>query len=164
MTDADRVMEFAVFCIENTAIRLGVLGSVVYRVFNEKEGIDQFLFPSYETLHTQSKKYIVDEFLSYLKKGTPPQFIGQIHNGCGSLMFSSHQVTNGLINETLLQMKYARIVMLLSERLSISPQQALDIFYNTSTYSYLSQKKYHLHNMSDAYLVDEIGIELQNGQ
>lgn len=54
--------------------------------------------------------------------------------------------------------------MLLSERLGISPQRALDIFYNTSTYGYLSQKMYHLHNMSDAYLVDEIILELQNGQ
>jgi hypothetical protein len=61
-------------------------------------------------------------------------------------------------------MKYARIITLLSERLDIKPQRALDIFYNASTYSYLSQKMYHLHNMSDAYLVDEIILELQNGQ
>ena len=45
-----------------------------------------------------------------------------------------------LINETLLQMKYARIITLLSERLGIDPQRALDIFYNSSTYGYLSQK------------------------
>ena len=69
-----------------------------------------------------------------------------------------------LINETLLQMKYARIITLLSERLGIDPQRALDIFYNSSTYGYLSRKMYHLHNMSDAYLVDEIILELQNVQ
>lgn len=71
---------------------------------------------------------------------------------------------NPLINETLLQMKFARIITLLSERLDVSPQRALDIFYNSSTYRYLSQRMYHLHNMSDAYLVDEICLELQNGQ
>ena len=71
---------------------------------------------------------------------------------------------NPLINETLLQMKYARIITLLSERLGIDPQRALDIFYNSSTCAYLSQKMYHLHNMSDAYLVDEIILELQNVQ
>ena len=71
---------------------------------------------------------------------------------------------NPLINETLLQMKYARIVMLLTERLGINPQRALDIFYNSSTYGYLSQKMYHLHNMSDAYLVDEMVLELQSNQ
>lgn len=71
---------------------------------------------------------------------------------------------NLLINETLLQMKFARIITLLSERLDISPQRALDIFYNSSTYRYLSQRMYHLHNMSDAYLVDEIVLELQSEQ
>lgn len=71
---------------------------------------------------------------------------------------------NLLINETLLQMKFARIITLLSERLVISPQRALDIFYNSSTYRYLSQRMYHLHNMSDAYLVDEIVLELQSEQ
>ena len=71
---------------------------------------------------------------------------------------------NPLINETLLQMKYARIVTLLSEQLNISPQRALDIFYNSSTYSYLTRSMYHLHNMSDAYLVDEVLLELQMNQ
>lgn len=71
---------------------------------------------------------------------------------------------NPLINETLLQMKYARVITQLSERLGINPQRALDIFYNSSIYGYLSQKMYHLHNMSDAYLVDEIILELQNVQ
>lgn len=71
---------------------------------------------------------------------------------------------NPLINETLLQMKFARIITLLSERLDISPQRAIDIFYNSLTYSYLSKRMYHLHNMSDAYLVDEIVLELQSEQ
>lgn len=69
-----------------------------------------------------------------------------------------------LVNETLLQMKYARVITLLSEQLGISPQRALDLFYNSSTYDYLSRRMYHLHNMSDAYLVDEIILELQSGQ
>lgn len=33
-----------------------------------------------------------------------------------------------------------------------------------NTYRYLSKKMYHLHNMSDAYLVDEIMLELQRKQ
>ena len=65
------------------------------------------------------------------------------------------------IDETLLQMKYARVVSLLAETLDISDERALDLFYTSDTYSYLSRKKYHLHNMSDAYLVGEIILELQ---
>ena len=71
---------------------------------------------------------------------------------------------NHLINETLLQMKYSRVVSLLAETLDISQERALGLFYNSDTYRYLSQKMYHLHNMSDAYLVDEITLELQAKQ
>ncbi len=71
---------------------------------------------------------------------------------------------NPLINETLLQMKYSRVVSLLAEALNISQERALGLFYNSDTYRYLSQKMYHLHNMSDAYLVDEIMLELQAKQ
>ena len=60
------------------------------------------------------------------------------------------------INETLLQMKYARIVSLLAEKLDISEDRALDIFYNSDTYHFMTRRMYHLHNMGDAYLVDEI--------
>lgn len=69
-----------------------------------------------------------------------------------------------MINETLLQMKYARVVSLLANILQVSQQRALDIFYNSDTYKYLSKRLYHLHNMSDAYLVDEIMLELQTKQ
>lgn len=68
---------------------------------------------------------------------------------------------NPLINETLLQMKYARIIDLLAQRLKVSHPRALQVFYNSDTYSYLDRKMYHLHNMSDAYIVDEIMLELQ---
>ena len=71
---------------------------------------------------------------------------------------------NPLINETLLQMKYARVISLLAKTLNISDERALDVFYNSDTYSYLSRKMFHLHNMSDAYLVDEIILELQARQ
>lgn len=66
-----------------------------------------------------------------------------------------------LINETLLQMKYARIIDLLAQRLDISHPRALEVFYNSETYHYMSRKMYHLHNMSDAYLADEVILELQ---
>lgn len=71
---------------------------------------------------------------------------------------------NPLINETLLQMKYARVVCLLAKRLDVDHTRALDIFYTSDTYSYLDNQMYHLHNMSDDYLVDEIMLELQNKQ
>ena len=63
---------------------------------------------------------------------------------------------NPLINETLLQMKYARVISLLANRLNIPEENAMAIFYNSKTYSYLNDSRNGLQNMSDAFLVDEI--------
>lgn len=60
--------DFVVFAIENTAKRLGIPGSKVYQALQSSNGIQDFLYPSYPTLHTQGKEYIVDEVLEYLKE------------------------------------------------------------------------------------------------
>ena len=71
MSRADKQIEFAVFCIQNTAKRLGIPGQAVYRALCETDGINTFIIPSYDILHTQSKEYIVDETLEYLRHHTP---------------------------------------------------------------------------------------------
>lgn len=71
MSRSDKQIEFAVFCIENTAKRLGTSGQEVYRALCETDGINTFIIPSYDVLHTQSKDYIVDETLEYLKHHSP---------------------------------------------------------------------------------------------
>lgn len=68
MEKKERATEFVVFCIENTAERLGVSGAEVFRNLDNAGGITGFLYPSYEALHTQSKDYIVDEVLSYMRE------------------------------------------------------------------------------------------------
>ena len=72
-------------------------------------------------------------------------------------------IQNPLINRTLLQMKYARIIEQLAQTLNIDAPAALILFYHTKVYQYLNNLQYDLHNMGDAYIVDEIINELQNG-
>lgn len=71
MTHEQRATEFTIFCIENTAARLGVSGLDVYRELKRTNGIDGFLYPSYDTLHTQGKDYIVEETLQYIARHNP---------------------------------------------------------------------------------------------
>lgn len=60
-------LEFAVFCIENIAIRLGKSGEEVYRALTDKNNIlESYIIPEYEMLHTQSKEYIVDDIISLM--------------------------------------------------------------------------------------------------
>lgn len=62
-------LEFAVFCIENVAVKLGVNAERVYQVFTEKGDIlHGYIVPEYEVLHTQSKEYIVDDLLDMMKE------------------------------------------------------------------------------------------------
>lgn len=62
-------LEFAVFCIENVAAKLGVNPKRVYQAFTEKSDIlNGYIVPEYEVLHTQSQEYIVDDLLDVMKE------------------------------------------------------------------------------------------------
>lgn len=62
-------LEFAVFCIENVAAKLGVDAERVYQAFTEKSNIlNGYIVLEYEILHTQSREYIVDDLLDVMKE------------------------------------------------------------------------------------------------
>ena len=62
-------LEFAVFCMENVAAKLGVNAKRIYQAFTEKSNIlNGYIVPEYEVLHTQSREYIVDDLLEVMKE------------------------------------------------------------------------------------------------
>jgi hypothetical protein len=62
-------LEFAVFCIENLAQRLDTKPERVYQALTEESDIlGDYIVPGYETLHTQSKDYIVDDILEVMQE------------------------------------------------------------------------------------------------
>ena len=62
-------LEFAVFCIENVAAKLGVNAERVYHAFTRESNIlNGYIVPEYEVLHTQSRDYIVDDLLDLMKE------------------------------------------------------------------------------------------------
>lgn len=62
----------------------------------------------------------------------------------------------------LLQKKYARIITLLAERLSVTTIRALEVFYHSDTYELMREGIADMHCRSELYLVDEIIDELQD--
>ena len=62
-------------------------------------------------------------------------------------------------DKTLLQMKYARIINLISEKADVPKEKAMDLFYNSKTYMLISKGISDLHCLSDAYLAEEILLE-----
>lgn len=62
-------LEFAVFCVENVAIRLGVNAEDVYSAFTKNSDIlNGYIVPEYEILHTQSKEYIVNDIIELMEE------------------------------------------------------------------------------------------------
>jgi len=67
--EKSRELEFAIFCIENIAAKLGVSAEKVYDALTEKSDIlNDYIIPEYEVLHTQGKEYIVDDIIEVMKE------------------------------------------------------------------------------------------------
>lgn len=63
------MVEFSVFCIENVAGKLGITGDEAYKLLSENGDIlDEYIIPNYEILHTQSKGYIVNDIIEYMRE------------------------------------------------------------------------------------------------
>ena len=58
--------------------------------------------------------------------------------------------------------KIGRIVTLLSDRLNITPELALDVFYTSKTNELLHDPTTLLYTFSDLYIVDDVVRELQS--
>lgn len=65
------------------------------------------------------------------------------------------------MRDSVLQRKLARIVMMLAESEGMTPEQALDVFYNSETYKLLTNPATGLHLMSDDYILEDLKSELK---
>lgn len=63
---------------------------------------------------------------------------------------------NDLGKQTILQMKYARIIAAISKKMNIDETIAMDIFYNSETMQLINEGVGDLHCRSDLYLAEEI--------
>ena len=62
-------------------------------------------------------------------------------------------------NPILLQKKYARVIEIFAQKADLSLDDALKLFYNSSTYRLIHEGISDMHCMSDYYLSDELMIE-----
>ena len=65
------------------------------------------------------------------------------------------------MRKNVLWRKIARIIMMISDNLDISSEQALDLFYKSRVYQMLVDPSYGLQTMSDTYNYDEFVLELR---
>ena len=65
-------------------------------------------------------------------------------------------------NRIILDMKYARIIEILAQRLNIPREDAMDLFYNSPIFELIDKGVADMHCRSDQYLADEIIRETQS--
>lgn len=65
------------------------------------------------------------------------------------------------MRDSVLQRKLARIVMMLAEAKDITPEEALDVFYNSETYKQLTNSATGLQLMSDDYILEDLMNEVE---
>lgn len=65
------------------------------------------------------------------------------------------------MRDQVLWRKTGRIVALLAERLDIDSERALDLFYNSHTYTLLSNPESGLQLQSDTYILNDLLRELE---
>ena len=62
-------LEFAVFCIENVAMRLNSCPEAIYRKLAIDSNIlNEYIVPEYEVLHTQGKEYIINDIVELMQE------------------------------------------------------------------------------------------------
>lgn len=66
------------------------------------------------------------------------------------------------MRDQVLWRKIGRIAALLSDRLSIEPERALDLIYNSRTFTMLSNPDSGLNLMSDQYILTDLLRELED--
>lgn len=65
------------------------------------------------------------------------------------------------MRDNVLWRKIARITVMISEKLQVSGDKALDLFYSSKVYNMLVDPKYGLQTMSDAYILEEFMNEIR---
>ena len=68
------------------------------------------------------------------------------------------------MRDQVLWRKTARIITIIADRLSISQEQAMDIFYNSHTFELFNNPDSGLQLLSDEYIVNDMLAELRNRQ
>jgi len=65
----EKILEFAIFCVESVAESLDINAEEVYKMIKHDTDILQnYIIPCYDALHSQSKHYIVEDLIELLKE------------------------------------------------------------------------------------------------
>ena len=60
-------LSFAASCVEGLARKTGKPYSEIYDRMSKAEAIENYILPNYDTLHTESREYVLDDVMEYIE-------------------------------------------------------------------------------------------------
>lgn len=67
ISESQAKMAFVATCIEGTANKLGLTYKDVYDRMMRTSMIDKYIYPCYDTLHTESRNNVINDMIECLK-------------------------------------------------------------------------------------------------
>ncbi|MEG0906653.1 MAG: DUF3791 domain-containing protein [Cellulosilyticaceae bacterium] len=65
----ENILEFSIFCIERLAEALQMDAEKVYKIIRmDTNVLGEYIIPCYGALHSQSKKYIVEDLIEVIRE------------------------------------------------------------------------------------------------
>jgi hypothetical protein len=140
---------FVTLCISCLSRRLNLSKTEVYHRLKSSGILYEYIVPSYDVLHTFSTDYVMDDLTDYMKEKGVLASVNDIEP----------LPMNGLSKQILQSMKHASIIECLAEMKHLSLEEAMEIFYNSETFTLIDEGVADLHCRSDKYLAEEIWLE-----
>ena len=123
-------MGFVASCIDDVADTLGVDYSEVYQRMNAVKMIEEYIIPSYEVLHSESRKNVTEGLIDTLKRWEGSEIsVIEISDDHRTMSEDHHRKVCNIIR----WQRIGCIVVKISETLNVSLKEALDLFYRSET-------------------------------
>lgn len=64
----ERELSFSIFMLYSLADKWKMTPAAVYKILNSTGILDNYIIACYDTLHTQSKEYLVEDITEYVRE------------------------------------------------------------------------------------------------
>lgn len=150
-------MGFVASCIEDVADALGLDYLEVYQRMNAVKMIDEYIIPSYEVLHSESRKNVTEGLIDTLKRWEGSEIaVIEISDDHRTMSEEQHRKVRSIIR----RQRIGCIVVKISETLNVSLKEALDLFYKSETCRRFHDEETGLYLQGNLYVLNDFLAEI----
>lgn len=151
------IMGFVISCIEDVADVLGFDYLEVYQRMEAVKMIDEYIIPSYEVLHSESRKNVTEGLIDTLKRREGSEIaVPEISDKDRTVAEDQHRKVRNIIR----WQRIGCIVVKISETLNVSLKEALDLFYKSETCRRFHDEETGLYLQGNLYVLNDFLAEI----